>query len=542
MGLGAAIAGVISTVSSFLGSGTLAAGLTKAALSAAISIGVSKLTAGKPKLAERPGRKTNVRTATMAHQVVLGKIRKGGLLAYVNGTGNKNKYLHTIVVFAAHECQSIDKIYIGGLPVQIDTLDNGNVIAPTDPDETDYHDYAFFQTRLGTATQSAFASLITETSGLLGEWTAAHQIKGRCCIYGKFRESPSRYGGVPPVTGDITGNNQIYDTRDSSTAWSENPALQAAWVAETYLNIPRARIDSAALITAANVCDEAVPLKAGGTQKRYTSNGFFDLEGDPANWLEPIIMAMAGAFIEHDGIYYIHAGQWVAPEITITDDDFINGAEIVLRTAQSNIERSNAIKGIFVSPDTYDSPTEFPMVKDTAMIAEDGGVENVLDLDSDLEFCNSHQQAQRVAKIMLRRQRLDETFTVDVHLRVGLDVKPWDNVTVNSAVLGVNGTFRIVEHVLITDENGPLAFVRLTLQKHEASVYDWSAATDEQDLVEPSLNIPNNEGEPQVKVHVAGDGVTVPGAGVDNDSGNVGDVVIDLENRKIVQKRGVFSN
>lgn len=540
MGIGAAIAGFISSAVGGLSATSVA--IIGAAIEAAVSIGVSALSQslrGQPKGAERPGRQTNVRSATMAHQVVLGQIRKGGLLGYVNGTGEKNKYLHTIVVLAGHECEAIGDLYIGGQPVPIDA--SGNAISPSDPDDTDYRDYAFLYKRLGTSTQAAVPELVADTAGLRGEWTAAHQLKGRAYVYGKYRESPARYGGIPPITAVVTGVNAIYDPRSATTAWTENPALQVAWMLETYLRIPRARIHEATLIEAANICDEAVPLKAGGTQKRYTSNGYIDLEGDPADWLEPIINAMAGALVEHDGLYYIHAGAWKAPVTTLTDAHFIGGGEIVLRTAQSNIDRSNGIKGVYVSPESYDSPTEFPTVKDAAMIAEDGGAENILDIDSALEFCNSHQQAQRVAKIRLQRQRMDESFSVDVALQIGLDVKPWDNITVNSDVLGISGTYKVTGHVLHTDETGPLAYVTLTLQAHTASVYDWTAATDEQDLSEAVLNIPRNDGEPSVTVHADGDAIPAPTAGVDNDRGNVGDVAIDLKNSKILRKLGNFS-
>ena len=523
--------------------------IVAAAIEAALSIGLStasKALAGKPKAAERPGRSTNVRSTTMAHQVVLGQARKGGLLAYVNGTGEKNKFLHNIIILAAHECDSITELYISGQLVTVDANDSGNVSEPSNSSDKSYHDYAWLAPYLGTSSQSADANLVSETATTTGSWTANHRLRGRCYIYGKFRESPARYGGIPAVTATIKGINQIFDPRANSgagaTGWSDNPALQAAWIAETYLKIPRARIDVTALTAAANVCDETVGLKAGGTQKRYTSNGYIDLEGDPANWLEPIIASMAGAFIEHGGTYFIHAGKYTSSVLTITDDDFIGSGDITVRTSQSSIERANTIKGLYVGPGSFDQPTEFPIVVDSAMLTEDGNITKTRDLDGELEFCNTHQQAQRVAKIMLRRQRHAKAFTCDVHLRVGLDIKPWDLITVTSLALGITGTYKVMSHILITEADGPAAFVRLSLQEYASSIYDWTASTDEQDNADIALNLPNNESAPAVQVHSAGDSVSVPSSGVDNDTGNVGDIVIDLEDSKIYRKKGAFGS
>jgi hypothetical protein len=558
MGLGAAIAGAFSIFTTAAGGLTAAGTIVAAALEAAISFGINALASaiGKPKGAERSGRQSNVRTTTMPHHVVLGRVRKGGLLAYVNGTGKNNKFLHLVVVFAAHKCRAITTHYLAGAPVVPDASDSGNILAPTDPKELSYANYAWIQSKLGNNAQTALADLVTETTGLTGEWTAAHRLRGLCYTWTKLREAPRRYAGIPPQTAVIEGVEDIHDPRDDTDKYTVNPILQAAWVAENYLGIPRARIDETTLIAEANVCEESVTNKDATTSDRYTSNGFFELEGDPENWLAPVLDACAGSFVEHDGTYYIRAGHWrgvtntwnvddpqspVSEPITITDSDFINNGELILRTAESNLERSNVVQGLYVGEDTYDTVTEFPVVKDAAMIAEDGGIEHVLDLDGALEFINDHRQAQRVAKIRLRTQRMDESFSCEVHLAVGLDVMPGDIVNVDSSVLGITGTFRIINHVLVTEAEGPRAYVQLTLQKHESSIYDWTAATDENDLENAELNIPQDTVEPPVTVIQSGDTETSPPDGIENEEGNEGDVIIDLKEDKIVRKRGIFS-
>jgi hypothetical protein len=308
--------------------------------------------------------------------------------------------------------------------------------------------------------------------------------------------------------------------------------LQVAWILETYLGIPRARIDATALTAAANICDETVTLKDASTATRYESHGYFELEGTPESWIEPITDAMAGALVEHDGSYYIHAGAWIAPAITITDDDILGN--LTRATAASNLTRANTIKGLFVSPETYDAPAEYVPVTEAAFLTEDNGKEIIL--EKDLEFCATHEQARRTASIHLRNQRMDETIEMEVNLVKGLDVKPWDTVTVQSDVMGVNDTYRVIDHALVTEPEGPRAYVRLALKKVASTIFGWTAATQEKELVyvTPS-NIPTEGEDTTPKVTTS---AIEPSTDADSVDARVGDVHIQLDgpNRKV----GIF--
>jgi len=55
---------------------------------------------------------TNTRDAAAPQQVVYGQIRKGGIVTYLESTGDTNQYLHQIICVAGHEINSFENFYI----------------------------------------------------------------------------------------------------------------------------------------------------------------------------------------------------------------------------------------------------------------------------------------------------------------------------------------------------------------------------------------------------------------------------------------------
>ena len=171
MGIGAAIAGAIGAAA---GWGAATIQVVGIAISSALTIGANVLVQklqGRPDAQSRPGRSGNVRSASMAHQVIYGESRKGGLIAYANGSGAKgnNKWLYMVVIFAAHKVESFGDFYINGELVTIDPV-TGNTGGRFD-------NYASFQFMDGDPAQEANADLI-ERVGDADNWGPNHRLQG----------------------------------------------------------------------------------------------------------------------------------------------------------------------------------------------------------------------------------------------------------------------------------------------------------------------------------------------------------------------------
>ena len=106
--IGLAIAGQLAVTT------TVGVYLVTAATYLAISLVTSwALSALAPKPTDsNRGLLTNLREATAPHDYVYGEVRKGGVVTYLESTGEKNKYLHQIIALAGHEVESIGDIYI----------------------------------------------------------------------------------------------------------------------------------------------------------------------------------------------------------------------------------------------------------------------------------------------------------------------------------------------------------------------------------------------------------------------------------------------
>ena len=477
---------VIAGISIAIGVGALLGGLAAGV--------ASYFLAPKTDKQNKAGSNANVRSAESPQHVVLGRAVKGSVLFYINGTGDDNKYLHLMNVYAAHEVESIGDVFFDAQRVSINphelpvphVLDvpddsvyrtnsaNGiyNSIKISSDTSTEYEDNAELYRHDGEVGQLANAQAV-----LLNEnWTDAHTVSGQAYLYSILEYDSEVYPSfIPRITAEIYGVKDVYDPRDGVSRWTQNPALLASYVLENLIKVGREDIDQASLIEAANICDELYITKNGLALPRYTCNGVLELDGDWEKWLTPIITSMAGAVVEWGGTYYIRAGAWREPVLTISDSDFMGAFNRQISGADR--DRANSVKGTYVSPQSYEEVTEFPVLKNAVYIGEDGGKENWLELE--LLYVNNHQQAQRLSSIYLNEARQDETISVEVPLHIGLDVMVFDNITLESAIFGFSENYRVIDHRV--SQSAALT-VELILKRHSESVYDWDADFDERDI------------------------------------------------------------
>lgn len=507
--IGAAIAtaaGLTTAAGGLTAAGTALAVAINLAVSAGLSVAATAI-AGGPESPRKPSRTSNIKSPLSPHEVVYGTVRKGGTIFFVTGSHFANTRLHMCIALAAHQCEDVLSVYVNGqenemIPVlpSEEVPPYGEYQSELGPEYIMYvpntgharRNYSSYNWRLGTADQDAIPGMVMECD----EWTAAHRARGICYLYARLiydvtDDSKIWPSFIPSLTARVKGRNDIWDPRSGATGWSDNPALIAANILEKLLGVPRARIDTAALIEAANICDELVAKIPSGTEKRYRCSGYFSLEGEPENWLTPVTLAMAGAVIEHHGRYYIHAGKWRAPVLTITDADVMGAIRVT--TSQSDRERANVARGIFASAAAFDQPTEFPRVVHAAGVTEDG---LELETDINLEFVPSSGQAQRVAKILLLTARAGRTVELGVNLLKGLDVKPWDTVTLALSSFGITGTFRVTTHRTTIDGTPPVLAPVLSLSEISEGVFAWDAATEEKPLELQQQVIPGMDLEP----------------------------------------------
>lgn len=235
-----------------IGATTITVGqILGAILAMAISMGLSALT--KPSAPKMPGAQlqSTIKDPTKARDLVLGRVRKGGTILFIESIQQETVLLMVVAV-AAHEVEAIDEIYFfDDLVVR-----QSGTIAPK------YRDLVQYEKFLGTTNQQASTLLLNNTP----KWTSNHRLRGIAYIALRIEFAAWAFSQIPNVTCIVRGA-KVYDPRDGQTKFTSNAALNIAhYLNHTIFGLGAAYgtdIDTTRLITAANACDEDVQIKAG---------------------------------------------------------------------------------------------------------------------------------------------------------------------------------------------------------------------------------------------------------------------------------------
>lgn len=431
-----ATAGGISAAT-FFGLSGLAAVAAQFAVRAALGYAMNALV-GKPGADTSRGYQgVNSLGSSLPHQIIYGETRVGGAVFYQaltsSGSGGNDR-LHKFIAFAGHEIESYEAIYLNDEEVTLDA--NGDVTAPAH-----YAGHVRIKKYLGTDSQAADADAVSE----LSDWTAAHRARGIAYLYVRFEDAAEFGTGAPIVTALIRGR-KVEDTRTSTTAWSDNPAmcLRDYLLSDFGLGNDAADIDDALCESAADKCDELV-----GSEKRYTCNGAFTLDGAPEDIIRNLLSSMGGIFWNYQGKWAMQAAEYITPTLTLTEDDL--RSELQIATRHSRRDNFNTIKGQFKGAETNYQPDDYPRITSGLFIAEDDGVEAVSDLP--LLFTDTTIMAQRIARTALRRNRRQVTVTGAFGLRA-LGARIGDNISLSVEHMGWSEkVFEVVDWRLGMKEN-----------------------------------------------------------------------------------------
>ena len=417
-----------------------------------------------------------IRQPITSRDTVYGSTKKSGAILFMDTTDN-NKTLHLIVQIASHEIQSYEKIYFNDEELTISSTGNDSngiarykVTAPTKYGGTSNvitgQSYKVrIKQHLGSDAQVAHEDLVSSVS----KWTSDHRLRGIAYLYLTLDYDADAFpNGIPNVSAEIKGK-KLTDFRDSSTAFSSNPALCIFdYLTDTRLGlgISTSNIDTTSFTTMANLCDENVTLSGGSTEKKYTCNGIVYNDIAPMQILEDLLTSCLGVLSYSNGKFIIKGGQYVAPVASFDEDDFISGINI--NSKQSRKSLHNTVKGIFTGSETNFQPTDYPAVTSSTFVTQDG--ETIIS-DVDLPFTSSSATAQRIAKVSLFKNRQQMVLTTTLNMKA-FKLQVGDTVNITNERFGFsNKVFEVAEWVMNTEQLG----IDIILKETASSVYDWDA-------------------------------------------------------------------
>ena len=489
-----AIASLAAGTGAKMAVGSALGGFGSSLLGGIVSMGVSMIGSailGGPKTPDYPGysfdetgggRTQMVRQPISYWQIPYGRVRVSGPMVFIHSNGEKNKNLYFVLPLAGCEIDAVEEIYLNDELVELDETG-----AATNSRWTkDGAAQVFADVHLGTANQTANQRLVDECDG---QWSVDHRLRGHAYLVLKLIYDEKVFPGGIPNPSVVLRGKKVFDPRSGGTAWTDNAALCIRdYLATSRLlggfGVSADRIGEASFLAGANVCAEDVPLKAGGTEKRYTCNGVVNTEDKPSRILEEMLVSCGGSLDVTNGKWNLHVAQAHVP-VEVIDESWLIGP-IEFSPKRARTELFNAVKGTFVCPSQSYQPTDYPFVVNSNYATQDG---QTIYAERNATFITSPSTVQRVMKIVLEKHRMQKTIKLPCGL-VAMEADPGRVYTVNLPDVGLNGVdFRVVTWQLNEDWTG----VDLTMEQDGPEAYAWDPETDEQDMPEaPEVVAPDS--------------------------------------------------
>ena len=395
-----------------------------AAAGAGLSL-VSRALMPKPDLgAQMAGQSVMTREAAHSRKIIYGRARIGGNVVYLESTGDDNKYLWLVIAVAGHEIDAYEQVWFNDKKI----WDGGSYVG-------NWGSYVSISFKDGSQT--------TADSGLVAastKWTSNHKLLDTAYMVVKLTYDQEQFAqGLPNISTVVRGK-KVWHPSHSSPVWSQNPALCVRdYLTNTKYGLGESSSNIASINTALGVCDEAVDLAAGGTQPRYTLDGVIDTGNSIKANIENMVGSMIGRLVYSGGKFEIHAGEYVAPAVTIDESMMIG--EISVQTKQSRRSAYNGVKGVFLSEEDNYILADYPAQISSTYATQDG---DPIYLDMPLPYTVNNVRAQRIAQLALRRSRQQESITIPCNLNA-LKFKVGDNISVTNTRLGYSAkVFEVV--------------------------------------------------------------------------------------------------
>jgi len=403
--------------------------------------------------------------------VIYGERRVGGVRVFVStkdvSGGAKNEFLYIALAMAEGEVESITDIYIDDNPIT----------------DSKYSGLYTINVHTGADNQT-YDPLLTEANA---GWTSSHKLSGVAYLAIRLKWDADVFQGVPEITAVVKGR-KVYDPRDGSTAWSNNPAL----CVRDYLTndrygkgIPTAAIDDDAFEDAADDCDQSVTFYSGGsTGKIFECNAVLQTDETLFDNIEKMLMGCRGFLPYRQGEYGLIIDKSRSSVFSFDTDTIVGGISIAGETKENKFNR---VLVKFANPDVDYQPDQavWPAggsTEETALLAEDNGTLLVEELT--LDTVTNYYAARDLARVILKRSRnaLRTSFKATSE---ALQLTVGDVVTVTHPTPGWSGKPFQVESIAMNYDGT----CSVNLLEYDSTIYTYDLAA--QQTVYPDTELPD---------------------------------------------------
>jgi hypothetical protein len=369
-----AAAGLFAAVAFTGGAASVLATPLMSHLIVGLALGGAAMEAGAIATALTSNRGMNITTRQAAafRQVIYGEQRVGGGVIYQSTTGGSLAQYNYVIVFTNHVIDSMVNLYLDGRQVFFTGSGPGNYTR----NGVNFGGNANGNTYTGPNGNYNFGGMVycapyfgdqTDADGTVPgggfdtglqandpTWSPSAQgipyVAGCSYMYLKVEYNPTMIPSPPEVRVTIRGKNDIYDPRTGTRGYSNNAALCVADIYSSTAFLLNEAVNEAQLIAAANVCDEAIDLAAGGTEPQFCCNYHFDTGTAAGDVIPEMLKSMAGRVSRIGGEIYLFPAYWQGASFTFDLGSL--AANFTWNPKRHPRDLCNYVTGTYIAP-TY---------------------------------------------------------------------------------------------------------------------------------------------------------------------------------------------
>lgn len=439
-------------------------------------------------------------------RLIYGNTKLSGPVVFAATSGSGNKYLHLVLVLGEGEIQAIDEIHFGEDNINITsdgTTDANGLTRFVAGSGNRYENLVRVKKHLGSATQVADADLTNDVS----EWTFNHRLRGIAYIYIRLEYNQEKLASIPNINAVVRGR-KVYDPRLDSTnggsgthrfgdsdtwEYSRNPALciRDFLTSDYGLGALQTEMDDIRFKEQANTCEGTVVINANNdTQQRYTCDGLATLSESPVQIMESMLASCVGSLPYSQGKYQLQVGAVIPASRNHTLDETFLAGGITIQSGGSASSRINSVRGTFMDSTQGYAVVDFAPYKDSTYITEDG---SELFADIQFNYVKNNQRAQRIAKLLVERNRQNLVVNLTCNLKAfAFAVNDTVDLSITRDSSGAEGAifnnkkFRISSWKM--RGNGS---IELGLVEESSSIYNWNYGNTFGIDIAPNTSLPD---------------------------------------------------
>jgi hypothetical protein len=458
------------------------AALLSAVATTAVVTGIQLLMTPKPPKPDDG--KVPITQAIPYRMWIVGRNRVAGAYMLWEAVGSR---LFAVQAIAGHRIRAVNRYFLHDDEVTFGTAPNVAGLSDGRYGDNKVQIY----TRLGLATEAAYADIVSRLSSA-GIWTSNHRGDGQASIAmiantPKAQDFTKRFPyNIPRLSVEVDGafvwdfRDPAQDPTDPSTwLWSQNSALIMAWH-QCFNEFGHRRDYTVALLPVldmwqeeADICDEIVPLAAGGTERRYECNGWDTTEHDPKVATNAILASCDGWICERgDGALLFTVGKFRETRVQVLSD-----ADIVGHQVQYDVLPQDACNRLipkFTYPATDYTTSDTDFFED---VADQLSYGRVLAQEADYGWVQQWRQARRLGK--------REWLRIQEKIKGSLDVRLSGINAIYSRWIRLDTPVRLprLDGKLIENRRSLLSLGKggfsLDFIKNPDDIEAWTPATDE---------------------------------------------------------------